>query len=207
MELIKDKVPRFTQLYHQWRALRNVPFRKKFFIGYDLDGNTYWEFFNPNNPLRPRRIVDYRETRKNWVDYKMPPQWMQWLRFARPTYPTLEELAADKQRQELLKYRVMEAEQRWQSVPLKNDQSAQTSSLEMLLKNHKQQEQEQPPQISLDDLQQEASKSHQQQEPIQETTKEPTPSPLVKADEKLKQQQSNPSDVFKPTGWTPVSRR
>lgn len=72
MELIKDKVPKWKQIYLQWRSLRNIPFRKKFFIGYDLDGNTYWEFYNPNNPYKARRIVDYRIPRKNWVDYKMP---------------------------------------------------------------------------------------------------------------------------------------
>lgn len=72
MDLIRDKVTPFKQMIHRWKALRTVPFRRKFFIGYDLDGNTYWEFRNDNNPLRARRIVDYREPNKNWVDYKMP---------------------------------------------------------------------------------------------------------------------------------------
>lgn len=72
MEHLKGKVTPFKQMYYKWRALRTVPFRKRFFVGYDLDGNTYWEFFNPNNPFRPRRIVDYRIPNKNWVDYKMP---------------------------------------------------------------------------------------------------------------------------------------
>lgn len=72
MEHLKDKVSPLRQMYFKWRSLRNVPFRKKFFIGYDLDGNTYWEFYNENNPYKARRIIDYRVQTKNWSDYKMP---------------------------------------------------------------------------------------------------------------------------------------
>lgn len=63
-------------MMHRWQSLRSVPFRRRFFIGYDLDGNSYWEFYvdgyGGKNGAKPRRIVDYLETRPNWVDYKMP---------------------------------------------------------------------------------------------------------------------------------------
>jgi NADH dehydrogenase [ubiquinone] 1 alpha subcomplex assembly factor 2 len=118
MDHLKGKVTPFRQAYLQWRSLRNVPFRKKFFIGYDLDGNTYWEFFNPNNPDRARRIVEYRDTKLNWVDYEAPPQWVQWLRYARPHHPSLDELYGDKVRQMQIKEKVRQAEARWRSVPL-----------------------------------------------------------------------------------------
>ncbi|KAF5113629.1 hypothetical protein DV454_003455 [Geotrichum candidum] len=118
MDHLKGKVTPFRQAYLQWRSLRNVPFRNKFFIGYDLDGNTYWEFFNPNNPDRARRIVEYRDPKLNWVDYEAPPQWVQWLRYARPHYPTLDELHRDKVRQQQIKEKVRQAEARWRSVPL-----------------------------------------------------------------------------------------
>lgn len=119
-KIIGHKVTPLRQLYFKWRSLRNVPFRKKFFIGYDLDGNTFWEFRNYNDPARMRRIVEYRIPNLNYVDYKIPPQWVQWLRHNRPTSPTLEELLADFQRQQQLKGLVQQAEERWKSIPLKD---------------------------------------------------------------------------------------
>lgn len=120
MELLKSKISPTRQAYLKWRSLRNIPFRTKFFVGFDLDGNTYWEFHDPNNPDRLRRIVEYKDVALNWVDYKCPPQWVQWLRHARPHYPTLQELHDDKVRQELLKIKVQLANEKWKSIPLKN---------------------------------------------------------------------------------------
>lgn len=72
MEHIKGRVGPIKRIYHKWKALRTVPFRKKFFVGYDLDGNTFWEFHDPNNPTRLRRIVEYRVKNLPFVDYKLP---------------------------------------------------------------------------------------------------------------------------------------
>lgn len=221
MEHIKGKVTPFRQAYLRWCALRNVPFRKKFFVGYDLDGNTYWEFYNENNPLRPRRIVEYRETLGNWVDYKMPPQWMQWLRFTRPHYPTLEELHADKVRQEVLKLKVKAAEERWKSIPLK-ERGTPLSAHDVLQQYQSQAtvaapqptmappspEQMFKPPRSADDLSPEERASIPQRPaevPVEELQKnvhdkyaEP-PKPVVRA---------NPSEAFEPGTWTkkPASR-
>lgn len=123
---------------------------------------------------------------------------MQWLRFARPNYPSLEELADDVKRQEILKLRVQQAEARWKSVPLKEDQSAQTSSLERLLETHKQKEQETP----VDEAQ--VKQQLREQQDQQAATQQETP---AAADMKLKHQQATPSQNFQPEGWTPVSRR
>ncbi|CAN6664920.1 hypothetical protein TRVA0_036S00936 [Trichomonascus vanleenenianus] len=120
-DFLKGKVTPLKQMYHKWRALKSVPFRKKWFIGYDLDGNTFWEFQNYNDPLRMRRIVEYKAKNLNYVDYKIPPQWHQWLRHNRPASPTLEELAADKIRQDALKGLIREADERWKSIPLKKE--------------------------------------------------------------------------------------
>lgn len=118
-DLIKGKVSPWKQMVHKWRSARNVPLRTKFFVGYDLDGNTFWEFQNYNDPARMRRIVEYRNPKLNYVDYKLPPQWVQWLRHNRPSHPTLQELYADQVRQENLKGLIREADQRWKEVPLK----------------------------------------------------------------------------------------
>lgn len=73
MNPLHGKVSNFQSFIHRWQSLRSVPFRRRFFVGYDLDGNSYWEFYvDGNKDVRPRRIVDYREQKQNWVDYKMP---------------------------------------------------------------------------------------------------------------------------------------
>lgn len=221
MEHIQGKVTPFRQAYLKWCSLRTVPFRKKFFIGYDLDGNTYWEFHNYNNPYRPRRIVEYRETNLNWVDYKMPPQWMQWLRYTRPHYPTLEELYNDKVRQEVLKLKVKAADERWKSIPLKDTKPESVADIlqqklegqkhkqvneqqASILKASRPQEMFKPPK-SVEDLtaeEQNAIKS-QQHEPQEKQTSTETsepkkdkypepPKPIV---------QANPSDAFEPSTW------
>lgn len=145
-QIIRRKVSPLRQLYHKWRALRNVPFRKKYFVGYDLDGNTFWEFRNYNDPARMRRIVEYRIPNLAYVDYKLPPQWIQWLRHNRPTTPTVPELLADFQRQQALKGLVQQAEERWKSVPLKDTDNPEASGEQD--KKEKQPEFQQPTRFS-----------------------------------------------------------
>lgn len=114
MDLLKGKITPFQKIWHQWKSLKNVPFRKKWFVGYDLDGNTYWEFSNYNNPRgRLRRIVEYREKKSNFTDYKLPPMWLQWLRHTRPQMPTLQQLLAEEQRQQVMKILAQRADNKW----------------------------------------------------------------------------------------------
>lgn len=114
MDPLKNKVTPFQRLWHQWKSLRNVPFRKKWFVGYDLDGNSYWEFSNVNNPVgRLRRIVQYRVRKGNFTDYKLPPMWLQWLRHTRRESPSLFQLIAEEQRQEAMKILAQRADERW----------------------------------------------------------------------------------------------
>ncbi|OAA62048.1 NADH:ubiquinone oxidoreductase, 17.2kDa subunit [Niveomyces insectorum RCEF 264] len=91
----------FANLWYKWKTLR-LPWRKQFFAGRDLDGNTYWTFYDlrgggpvdpsssPSSPVRMRRIVRYpRGTHPGAV--RVPPVWHQWLRHVREAPPTLEE--------------------------------------------------------------------------------------------------------------------
>lgn len=204
--------------------MRTVPFRTKFFIGYDLDGNTYWEFHNPNNPYRPRRIVEYRENKGNWVDYEMPPQWMQWLRFTRPNYPTLEELYADKVRQETLILKVKAAEARWKSIPLKQKTSPQSAT--DVLKQYEDQAQAQE-QLQSElghpkpaDMFQPPKSAADLTPGAQEAISRKRGEPVVESLDKKKKEdkyaeppkpvvQANPSDAFEPGTWTmkkPIKR-
>lgn len=114
-----------TQLWHRWRALRNVPFRRKWFVGYDLEGNSYWELTDHNNPTRLRRKVSLDKPYFHFSDFKPHPMWMQWMQFTRPEPPSLEDLRADAQRQMRLRQLSREAETKWRTVPLKSASAKQ----------------------------------------------------------------------------------
>ncbi|PRT55505.1 NADH-ubiquinone oxidoreductase assembly factor N7BML [Wickerhamiella sorbophila] len=122
-------IPWTRQLWHRWKALRNVPWRKSWFVGYDLDGNSYWESTDYNNPYRLRRRVEWGN-KKHMADFRAVPQWMQWLRHARPHPPTLEELIADQRRQQQLKLLAQQADQRWNQIPVQstNDKDPRLAS-------------------------------------------------------------------------------
>lgn len=95
-----NKVPVWKQIYYKWRSLKGVPFRKKYFVGYDLDANTYWEFYLERQQARPRRIVEPYEPQKLLFNYfdKVPIQWAQWLKYARRTPPSIFDIIADEER-------------------------------------------------------------------------------------------------------------
>lgn len=44
--------------WYKWKALR-LPWRRRFFVGTDLAGNTFWEFKDALHSNRYRRIVKY----------------------------------------------------------------------------------------------------------------------------------------------------
>ena len=55
--------------------------------------------------------------RISYSDIDIPPQWHQWLRYTRPTAPSLQELQHDLIRQQQLKRLATQADERWASKP------------------------------------------------------------------------------------------
>ncbi|KAL2270356.1 hypothetical protein VTJ83DRAFT_2540 [Remersonia thermophila] len=125
--------------WYKWKMLR-LPWRRKFLIGFDLNGNTYWEFLDRGAPrppppgqatssssppsrtrptpiaLRWRRIVHYpRGTHHG--DVAVPPAWHQWLRHTRADPPSIEEQRAEVARQARIKLLAAEADRRWEAKP------------------------------------------------------------------------------------------
>ncbi|KAG0672003.1 hypothetical protein C6P40_000397 [Pichia californica] len=94
------KVPVWKQIYYKWRAIKSIPFRHKFFIGYDLDANTYWEFYLDKNQKKPRRMVQPYSPQSMLFNYfdKIPIQWSQWLKYARKTPPSIFDIINDEER-------------------------------------------------------------------------------------------------------------
>ncbi|KAK2594109.1 hypothetical protein QQS21_008164 [Conoideocrella luteorostrata] len=101
--------------WYRWKALR-LPWRKRFFIGYDLQGNTYWEFRLTSNETRWRRIVSYPRS-AHYSSVRVSPLWHQWLRHTRVEPPSLDEQRGDIARQERMKYLAQEADARWEAKP------------------------------------------------------------------------------------------
>ena len=84
--------------------------------GFDLAGNTFWEFKDSLQSQRLRRIVDYSSS-AHYSDVFITPQWHQWLRHTRPVAPSLEEQRAEVQRQQNIKELARLADERWASKP------------------------------------------------------------------------------------------
>ncbi|KAI1822684.1 hypothetical protein F4861DRAFT_540734 [Xylaria intraflava] len=116
--------------WYQWKALR-LPWRKRFLVGLDLQGNTYWEFRLargdvPATAATPfRRIVHYPRS-THYSDITVPPAWHQWLRYQRDAPPTIQEQSAEATRQERIKVLAAEADARWEAKPSLLDMPARS---------------------------------------------------------------------------------
>lgn len=115
--------PSFGQLVFELRAnLQGL-------VGTDLLGNKYYEI--PTSFGRPKRFVEYAEpgtegskerminsgNYSNRLEYRLgtqqlPVQWTAWMSFTRANPPTMDELKRDYVRQERLRQRVAEIEER-----------------------------------------------------------------------------------------------
>ncbi|KIW07636.1 uncharacterized protein PV09_01580 [Verruconis gallopava] len=99
------------RLWWKWKSLR-LPWRKKWLVGFDLAGNTFWEFKDALHAGRVRRIVSYG-TKVHFSEVKLTPQWIQWLRHARVEPPSINEQQLDEIRQAQMKELAARADARW----------------------------------------------------------------------------------------------
>ncbi|MCJ1290853.1 hypothetical protein MMC34_002395 [Xylographa carneopallida] len=103
------------RLYFKWRSLK-LPWRRRWLVGSDLSGNTFWEFKDSLTAGRLRRIAE-ADHRIHYSDIKLSPQWHQWLRHTRADPPSIEEQQSDIQRQAQLKQLARLADERWAAKP------------------------------------------------------------------------------------------
>jgi len=103
--------------WYRWKSLK-LPWRKRFLVGLDLQGNTFWEFRDTlsSHKHRMRRIVQYPSS-THYSEIKISPQWHQWLRHTRSNPPSLTEQSQDVIRQQNLKVLAAEADARWAAKP------------------------------------------------------------------------------------------
>ncbi|WVQ95239.1 hypothetical protein IAU59_002334 [Kwoniella sp. CBS 9459] len=96
-------------------------FRPKGLVGYDLQGNRYFEIPNPAGG-RMKRFVEYKKTRDlseySRAELRPPVQWRAWLSHTRVEPPSLPELSSDTARQESLlpKIAAIEAREREERI-------------------------------------------------------------------------------------------
>ncbi|XP_014557129.1 hypothetical protein COCVIDRAFT_15555 [Bipolaris victoriae FI3] len=101
--------------WYQWKMQR-FPWRKKWLVGFDLHGNTFWEFKDALHSLRNRRIAKYSRS-THYGDVQISPSWMQWLRHTRFDPPTIAEQQQDVARQERIKLLAAQADAKWAAKP------------------------------------------------------------------------------------------
>ncbi|KAK7908735.1 hypothetical protein PG985_016038 [Apiospora marii] len=200
--------------WFRWKALR-LPWRKRFLVGSDLQGNTYWIFrltgntpppnfdASPDSPAyqssaddtRWRRIVKYPRS-THYSDVQVPPQWHQWLRYQRPDPPSLREQQADVARRARMQVLAAEADARWAAKPSFLDQPEEQPKRAI-------QDAPQPAEAMNDDGAAAATTTGQGQGKTVagEVKKE------AEKDDPWKKAATGPSETWQPTSWSPSSSR
>lgn len=171
MERFHRAVPFTRQLYH--RICRWSVWRRRF-IGYDLDGNTYWEEKDESHSVRPRRMFEPRVESPFVHGYfdMAPVAWVQWLRHARVQPPTLEELAKDEQRVQMIQARAAfkQQEQLWNKQQaeqrIEQNLAEELQRTQQLKQPHsaQQQQQQQQEDAQADPWKEQQQKDQQEQE-------------------------------------------
>ncbi|PVH99543.1 hypothetical protein DM02DRAFT_614961 [Periconia macrospinosa] len=171
-------------------------------LGYDLEGNTYWEFKDNLNANRFRRIVEYSR-KTHFSDVNVPPQWMQWLRHTRYEPPSIADQKAEVYRQERMKVLAAQADARWAAKPSALDAPDKQQPVQML------QSQDPSSGIRQMNVDQEAIDNHAAEEkdtaadagaPTLKTRKRMRTEPK---DSPWKQAPKNPGDEWQPAQWSP----
>ncbi|KAI1488769.1 hypothetical protein F5X96DRAFT_643732 [Biscogniauxia mediterranea] len=196
--------------WYRWKSLR-LPWRNRFLVGLDLQGNTYWEFrLRGDVADRLRRIVQYPRD-AHYSDVRVPPQWHQWLRYRRDDAPTLAEQAADAARQARVRVLAAEADARWAAKPSLLDMPQPSSSVRR--QSGKQQEEGQEGVVREEergDVEVEEEK-RQGQGQVQARREGAAAPPEKEKETEIKKkkdpwkqyQRGGPSETWQPAAWTP----
>ncbi|KAF2830372.1 hypothetical protein CC86DRAFT_391309 [Ophiobolus disseminans] len=116
--------------WYEWK-MKRFPWRKKWLVGFDLQGNTFWEFKDQLHALRNRRMAQYSRS-THLGDVQVSPSWMQWLRHTRFDPPTITEQQQDVARQDRMKMLASQADARWASKPSALDPPDKQQPMQML---------------------------------------------------------------------------
>ncbi|KAI0593515.1 hypothetical protein F4775DRAFT_577752 [Biscogniauxia sp. FL1348] len=192
--------------WYRWKSLR-LPWRNRFLVGLDLQGNTYWEFrlrgaspaetsLSPTHH-RLRRIVQYpRDT--HYSEVRVPPAWHQWLRYRRDAAPTLAEQAADAARQQRVRVLAAQADARWAAKPSLLDMpmpppSSSSRRTGTVSKGKEEEEEKRRDVEAKGQGQRWGEDSAEEKDKDKDKDKDPW----------KQHQRGGPSETWQPTAWTP----
>ncbi|KAL7627205.1 hypothetical protein AAE478_003981 [Parahypoxylon ruwenzoriense] len=205
MSIPAKQIGLIRKAWYQWKALR-LPWRKRFLVGLDLRGNTYWEFRLARGDdaatatgQRYRRIVKYPRS-THYSDVSVPPQWHQWLRYQRERAPTLVEQASDVTRQERIKMLAAEADARWASKP-------SYLSAPNVPRKGEESEPVPPPGTSKVQPQKQAARESPTRNEQGPETQQTGISTTKDTDDPWKRARGAPGETWQPEVWTPTSAR
>lgn len=167
--------------------------------GYDLQGNTYWEFRltrGLEGNERWRRIVNYPRS-AHYSSVKVSPQWHQWLRHTRQDPPTLEEQQGDVVRQARMKKLAAEADARWEAKPRVMEAPETEAAPAPLLSSSSTQAGGRPPRQGVGRERQADPAGAKEVEDETETSDDPW----------AKAKARGPGENWQPTAWNPTATR
>ncbi|KAI1075372.1 hypothetical protein F5B20DRAFT_386330 [Whalleya microplaca] len=201
--------------WYQWKSLR-LPWRKKFLVGLDLKGNTYWEFRLSASPTeRLRRIVHYPRATQ-YSEVTVPPPWHQWLRYQRDAPPTLADQRADLVRQERTRLLAAEADARWAAKPSLLDMPTPEATPTPIpeARGRGRRGVGKGDESRAVEAEQETERSKQQQQQQQQQSLKPRPRGGEEKPESKREpdndpwkRASGPSETWQPQAWTPTPAR
>ncbi|KAI9483594.1 MAG: hypothetical protein EXX96DRAFT_148818 [Benjaminiella poitrasii] len=109
----KPTLSLFKKLASSYKVTR-FPWKKHALVGFDLQGNEYWDCPNPLGGRTKRWVQMIDGTEDDLTVFhqnKLPVQWQSWLRHTRNTPPTLEELALEERRRAIIQGRARALEE------------------------------------------------------------------------------------------------
>ncbi|KAH7252089.1 hypothetical protein BKA59DRAFT_473683 [Fusarium tricinctum] len=186
-----NQVGPIARAWYKWKALR-LPWRKRFLMGFDLQGNTYWEFRltrGAESNERWRRIVKYPRS-AHYSSVKVSPQWHQWLRHTREDPPSVDEQRGDIMRRVRMQQLAAEADARWEAKPRMMD--APQAAPAPLLSS-----------VKASPLQHDAGKGEQT-----DTTAMKVKDKVEKQDDPWAKAKANgPGETWQPAAWSPTATK
>ncbi|KAF2758440.1 hypothetical protein EJ05DRAFT_485569 [Pseudovirgaria hyperparasitica] len=193
------------QLWYKWKKIK-LPWRRQTLVGFDLAGNTFWEFRDVLRSGRMRRIAKYPSTAYH-SDVKVTPQWMQWLRHTREDPPSLEEQQQDVVRQIQMRQLAQLADERWAAKPSALDRPDTQQMPELQSSSPA----DYGVQTESDSIEGVTSSARTTEDGTRSRNGNNVDESSIKGPAKGKEspwntpQTSNPGDDFQPQAWTPGS--
>ncbi|GAP89712.1 putative DEHA2G08052p-like protein [Rosellinia necatrix] len=210
-----------AKAWYLWKSLR-LPWRKRFLVGQDPQGNTYYELRQPRGDAPStaphRRLVHYPRSTP-YSEVRVPPAWHQWLRHQRESPPSMQEQVAELRRQARIKVLAAEADARWEAkpslldmpmpqknMPQKNEVEPRETPARMghgrEQEQEHQQRQQQDPRVGAKAAQADRGGGKEHDSPAKRTSPEPATSPGH--DPWAQAQRGTPGEDWQPETWTPM---